>query len=783
MKRRPPELSDFWEMLLRRRWWIIIPTLLVLVATLLVIPRLPKIYRSQTLILVQPQTVPRDYVKPTVTSDDSTRLQIITQEVLSRTGLQAIIDQLGLYKEEPAPDRLSRTLFHEGKRTQEDIIEEMRADITVEPVVGDDPRDPALAAVRISYQGQDPALVQEVTRQIASRFIEQNLKVREQQSEGTTEFIDSQLEAASKALNEQERRLEAFRATRMGELPEQQTANLQILGQLQASSQANTESLARARDQKTYLESILSTLSKPEQVGQTSPSIQALLENRRGELVIAEQSLKPDHPDVARLREEVKALEKLSKQPVAVQAQTNPAGVSTDGRAQIRSQIVVLEEEIKRRNKQQTEIEARITDMQHRVEKLPAVEQQLSEITRDYQVSRANYEALLEKKNGSTMAAEMERRAKGEQFRVLDPASYPEKPYKPDVMQLMLLGALGSIAVGCALALLMEFKDKSINNIKDAEFYLSLPALAALPIMPGSNGRKNARRTSHKVRKRTMSLDLDAGTGAAQIVRPAFDVASLQPPPSPENVFIIGTKDETEQRQVLALEAPAARLVAAGGQPSCDDNTFAREQFRMIRTRLVELMRVREVRTILVTSTVQGEGKTLVAANLAFAMSAIEGLRVLLVDADLRTASVASLLKMSPSAGLNTYLLNGKRLNDVRWQINSSLAVVPTLRLEENSAELLNGNRMKEFLQHALKDHDLIVVDAPPMLAVADAQVLTSLVDAAILVVRAGSCPYDLAHSAVELLQPKVVGLVLNGVKRFPAKSYYYSYYGRAGKS
>lgn len=780
LRRRPPEVSEYWDIFVRRRWWILIPTLLILGGTFLIVPRLPKIYRSQTLIMVEPQTVPPDYVKPTVTVDDSSRLQIITQEVLSRTGLQQIIDQLGLYREESTVNRTLRTLLHEGKRTQEDIIGEMRGDITVEPVVGEDPRRQMLAAVKISYEGRDPSLVQEVTRQLASSFIQQNLRVREQQSEGTTEFIDSQLQEASKALTEQEARLRQFRATRMGELPEQQAANLQILGQLQASLQANTESLARARDQKTYLESLLSTLTKPEQIGQTSPSIQGLLEARRGQLAIAEQSLKPDHPDIVRLREEVKALEKLSKQPAAVQTGTGSAAPA-DGRAQLRSQIAVLDEEIKRRNKQQTEIETRISDMQRRVEMLPAVEQQLAEITRDYQVSKANYETLLEKKNGSTMAAEMERRAKGEQFRVLDPASFPEKPYEPNVTQLMLLGVLASIVVGCALGLFMEFKDRSINNVKDAEFYLSLPALATLPVIPEGGGRKT--RAAAKDRARTVRLELNSATAAAETARPTFDITALQPPPPPEDVFLIGAKDKTERRQTLPLETPPDRLVAARGRSSCDDSVYAKEQFRMVRTRLLELRRVREIRTVLVTSAVQGEGKTLVAANLAFAMSGVEGLRVLLVDADLHAASLADLLGIKPPAGLSTYLLNGKRLSDIQWHVNPSLVVVPTLRQQENSAELLNGDRMKEFVQHAMRDYDLIVIDAPPVLAVADAQVLASLVDAAILVVRAGSCPFDLARNAVELLQTKVVGTVLNGVKRFPAKSYYYSYYGRAEKS
>jgi capsular exopolysaccharide synthesis family protein len=184
----------------------------------------------------------------------------------------------------------------------------------------------------------------------------------------------------------------------------------------------------------------------------------------------------------------------------------------------------------------------------------------------------------------------------------------------------------------------------------------------------------------------------------------------------------------------------------------------------------------------MVTSAMQGEGKTWVSANLAFSMSSLQNLRVLLVDADLRGAALGNLLKMNSRAGLSDYLVNGKNLSSVRVQIGTNLAVVPTARLEEGSAELLSGKRMRDFLEEAQRDHDLVILDAPPVLAVADAQVLAAMVDAAILVVRAGSSPYDLVRSAIDLLKPKTVGVVVNGVDRLPVRNYYH-YGSRATSS
>jgi Mrp family chromosome partitioning ATPase len=136
---------------------------------------------------------------------------------------------------------------------------------------------------------------------------------------------------------------------------------------------------------------------------------------------------------------------------------------------------------------------------------------------------------------------------------------------------------------------------------------------------------------------------------------------------------------------------------------------------------------------------------------------------------------------MNSRVGLSDYLVNGKSLSSVRVQLGTNLAVVPTAHLEEGSAELLSGKRMRDFLEEALQDHDLVILDAPPVLALADAQVLAAMVDAAILVVRAGSSPYDLVRSAIDLLKPKTVGVVVNGVDRLPVRNYYY--YGSRGTS
>jgi capsular exopolysaccharide synthesis family protein len=378
-----------------------------------------------------------------------------------------------------------------------------------------------------------------------------------------------------------------------------------------------------------------------------------------------------------------------------------------------------------------------------------------------------NYASLLEKKNASAMAAEMEQRAEGEQFRVLDPANLPEKPDKPDVVQLSLLGVLGGILCGCALGLLVEFQDRSIRSAQDATFYLAMPALASLPLLNRPATKRARSQGRAGASEGTMGLNLK---GEDKAKSPTV----LTPVPAAMEGY--------------AAIVPRAKWFSTPGgfevaDPPFDDQNdgYAKEQFRMIRTRLVELMRVRPIRTIMVTSATQGEGKTWVSANLALSMSCLPNLRVLLVDADLRGAGLGKFLGLNPRAGLSDYLTNGRNLNAVRIRLGTNLSVVPTLHYQEGSAELLSDKRLSDFLEEALREHDLVVLDAPPVLALADAQVLSALVDAAIMVVRAGNSPHELVRNAIDLLKPKTVGVVVNGVARLPVRNYYY-YGSRAAR-
>ena len=786
-RRFPSDVSDVWEVFLRRRWWFILTPLIVIAVALPVIFKWPKTWQSETTIQVQPQQVPPSYVPSTVTTDATARLQMITQDVLSRTKLQGIIGQFGLYRQE--------------RGSQEDIVELMRKDISVKTLVDPQqalhPERSNSLAFTISYQGSDRALVQEVARQLGNLFIGRNIEIRTQEAEGTTQFLDSQLQKASDDMDTKGKRMREFEAQHMGTLPDQQGAIFAIMGQLQSTLAANSDAIARDEDRKTYDQSIIAFLSKNTPVdaaGNPLPTapvqnlIQGQLEARRADLLDAEQKYTPRHPDVVRLKEEVAALTKLAKQPppeptVAAKGPGAPVLTQSDYTInQLHSEMLQLDREIKRKTDQQVVLEAKLKSTEARLEGLPGTAAAFSDLSRDYQAAEKDYEHLLEEKNASDMAAAMEHGAKGESFSLLDPASYPEDPIKPDLLLCSLAACFGSIAIGIVLGLSAELRDKRINNDRDVAYYLPVPLLASLPMI--NQGEEKKRVLQLKGQTEVITVEPSARSELTGVDIPGATPSRTIVDPAASGLSRLASREDRSSTSLPNLGTGSSRRSAEGLKElwyrgGSGDNAFAMEQLKIVRTRLRELMRVRTMRTLMVTSSVQGEGKTMVATNLAFSMSQLEGLKVLLVDADLRKANLAPYLNIKPQFGLSTYLMNGKGLSDVRLQLNENLAVVPTLTLE-NAAELLNGRRMRDFLHEALRDYDLVIVDAPPVVPIADAQVLTSMVDGALLVVRAGICPFDLACSAVELLQPKVVGVILNGVARMPNSSYYYGYYGKA---
>jgi uncharacterized protein involved in exopolysaccharide biosynthesis len=245
-----PSLKDYWAIVRRRRWWIVLPIFLCWAVVWTGGWLWPASYQSDGMILVQQQQVPEQYVAPNVTLDLEDRVQSMTQQILSRTRLQATIDRFHLYR----PSHGLSSLFQTA-----DPVEQMRKDIKIELVQSDNKAGShrgELTAFKIHYSAPSPELAQQVNSELTSLFIDENLKTQQQLSESTTAFLDTQLAQARAKLEEQEATVRAFKAKHMGDLPSQLESNVQILSGLQGQLETTERALDGAKQQKLYLESL-----------------------------------------------------------------------------------------------------------------------------------------------------------------------------------------------------------------------------------------------------------------------------------------------------------------------------------------------------------------------------------------------------------------------------------------------------------------------------------------------------------------------------------------------
>ena len=464
---------------------------------------LPVRYKSTTLILVEQPTMPRDYVKPNVNDDLQGRLQNISQQILSRTRLLHIIDEVNLYTKERR--RLS----------PDEIVEQMRKDIGVELVTDADKR---VTAFKVNYSAPDPSLAQQVTSKLTNLFINENLEVRQQQSEGTTKFLEDQLETARQNLAAQEEKVREFKAQHVGELPTQLGSNLQILEGLQSQLQAEERALDTSKQQRVYLE----TLLREYRAIQGSPrgaegapmglaAIDQEIDRLKAQLADLTSRYKDRFPEVRKLKQQIAAMEKMRGQLLADQ-QTKDNSVRPDDSVaantdnsvdvrdqpqllQLQSQLHANQVEVKNHEQMVAELRLKIGDYQARLNQEPVREQQLADLTRGYDQSKATYDELLKKKNESAMATSMELLQQGEHFRIIDPPSLPVKPSFPNRLKFCGIGFVVGLLLGAGAVWALETTDDRVYSEQELKSLLPISVVSEIPlVISPANERAEQRR-------------------------------------------------------------------------------------------------------------------------------------------------------------------------------------------------------------------------------------------------------------------------------------------------
>jgi polysaccharide chain length determinant protein (PEP-CTERM system associated) len=731
------DFQTYIQLLRTRKWWLMLAFILGTTCAVLYSYRLPPLYRASTLILVEPQRIPAAYVSSTVTSTVQERLSTISQQILSRTNLERIIVQFNLYQHQmpvsnrgPSTDGRQQStgellryrfrqlmgrilpMFDQSVPPMEALVERMRKDIDVKVMGGNN-------AFSIAYVGSDPLTVMKVTNILASLFIDENLRIREQQAQGTSEFLANEHAEAKKELEKQENALKEFKEQRMGALPEQMTSNLRTLDRLQVELQTINDSLKSAEDRKVLYQAQLADLEKQYTSMKPGVSIDtgltlllSRIEQLKEELSRLQALYKESYPDIALLKNQILELEEqLAHSGSSEQATKATASIQSpllspsfiSQRQVIATQLQALNSEIASLRAKQNRTAALIRDYENRVEVTFGHEQQLLDLTRDYEMSRQNYQALLQKRLNARISENLEKRQKAEQFRIIDPAKIPEKPYKPDRVKIIILGSLLSVGAMAGLIFLRDFLKPSYHRPEDFQDTVQLPVLATIP--------------AYKI-----------------IPRAEQPLVTQQQP-----------------------EAPVA------------------EQYRLLYTRIMQATTGKPQTVFAISSAVEGEGKTITSLNLALIAARDFGKQTILIEGDFKNPALLTYVGINSDASLMDVLNRQADLAEAIVNFgHPNLAILPFGHRAKNSASLLSSKEFSDILTRLRERYEMIFIDSPPILSLPDMPIIERLVDEVLLVVRAEKTSKEAVVMGIRsLTTPKLLGIIFNGVQSSSAAGYH----------
>lgn len=485
-QRLQPEWRDYWDMIVRRRWVLLGAFFMAGLIGTVAAALWPVRYRSEALILVDRQGVPSDYVRPNVVGNVQQQLQSITQLVLSRTRLKQLITKYHLYTGGPGP------------KDVDSLVRRMRKDIQVEPILASNHEE--LTAFRVSFIADTPTLAQEVNNDLTAQFINRSLESQTQQSVATTSFLKSELDAAAKQLSQAGQALQKYKTRYLGELPEQQPSNVNILSGYEAQLYAETNALDRSEEQRVYLQTLLSTYKKeyaPSSTGALPGAtrleiIDKMIHSLQAQLANLEAEYTPKYPEVEKVKANLKGWEQRRKEALetsadptkakskdsAVISESNaPALVDVEGRLESNKEETAYHE------RQIKALKEKIGELQARLRVTPLREQQLEEVTRNYQNAQAHYQQLLKKQLQSQLATSLVEREQGERFRMVDPPSLPRRPALPNRLEIVLSGWAVGLGAALGMVAIKETTDDRVRGAADVQELVPLPILARVPVL------------------------------------------------------------------------------------------------------------------------------------------------------------------------------------------------------------------------------------------------------------------------------------------------------------
>jgi polysaccharide chain length determinant protein (PEP-CTERM system associated) len=771
--------EDLIRVLLKKWWWTAVSIVACMSLAYGGWKVFPKTYKSTVIMTIDSPKVSKDYVKGLGGAEGrggedpaTVAMQQVSLALTNKSVLVPIIETM-----KPYPDS--------EEATEESLIKRLRVAITVaRPKEG--------PGITISYQHSDPHVAQAVAALLIVKLKEDNAKRREGLIETTTEFLSVELNRMKAELEAKEQAISDFKKDHIGELPGQMEANLRTLDRLQADLTTSSESLNKGGERLTALEKAIREFSE---LGSTDVvpverggrMIESRPPDPRGaKLEELKQKLnellgvyKENYPDVVHLRQEIRRLE---LEPRVAGSDQLAVGETTGGRVENSGKVArkptdpFLRELIKERNElkgemaflkeKQAKTLRQIKELEAHVQRIPAAEQRLTILVRDYENLQKGYQSLLDKRTNARILENYESRQFGEQYRVIEPANLPYSEEPPTLLHFLLGGFVLGCAIGLGGAIGIEFMKPGCRRPEEVESYLGLSVIASIP--PFDN----------------MTVGMGSMGSRALLTGPTTSVGIPGGAPSHYGYGRNRTGAGSSTKRASFTSLPQAfHLIAKWGEYS-----IVAEQYRVASTRLLLMTAEKKHVVTLVASSIMGEGKTTTAVNLAYVLAHDLKKSTLLIDCDFKRPMVHEYMDISVEPGLSEAMLGQDILdNCIHHYEGIPLSILPCGNPKVRPASISGIQYVKQILPELRTRYDHVILDGPPILTLADVNVLGSLADQVILVVRAGLTSLEMVRKAVKQLNVNSdeIGVVLTKVEMEFAPYFMYEtpYAGKNGRS
>lgn len=469
------EVGKYIEIVRRRKWWVILTTTAVFVTTLVTAFRLPNVYHSETVILVDPQKVPDNLVPATVNTTAADRLATVKQEIMSPTRLKQLLDETNLHAEERRDGKTDKVILKLQKGITLDIA---------------DPGGFRATAFKIGYTAENPSEAALVPNHLARMVIQSKVQASQDQSEGTAAFLDTELQETKKNLEAKEAEMGRIKTTFLQELPESKQFHLEALTTLRTQLLASQDRVNRAQQDKVYLQSMMGKTNTTvdldaDATGAASPD-EAEAQKLETHLAELRSRYGAAYPDVRKAQNELDKLKaKIAEQKKNAPATPEPprTGHQATRNPVVEAQLTKIDEDIQEQTKVQKTLQEQIDFHSSKLEREPIFEQQLAALMRDYDMLRTHYNRLLDKKLTADMYSALVNRQEAERFEVLDSAPVPTQPFGPNRFLYCLTALVGGLFAGIGLMILREITDQSIREEREAASILDKGVLGGIPLI------------------------------------------------------------------------------------------------------------------------------------------------------------------------------------------------------------------------------------------------------------------------------------------------------------